>query len=552
MPSQDADDGENSVTRILAATIAVFVSSLVQADRDVRVLVAAETVERSLDTGERHTYQVALRAGEFASVTVEQRGIDVVVRTLDPDGATLATFQDDYRKVGEEHPAIVAATTGTYSLVITPAFNGQGAGAYTIRIAETRQAAAEDRSLQEAASLRAEALSLYDTGRLDEAAGRFRRALEIVESIKGPEDLAAARMAWSLANCVLDQRNFALAETLFHRAFTTVERERGKDDPLTMLVLKGLGTVYQQTGQRVKAERALQQSLDGLERTLGPNHPNVAGTLVVLGLLRHEASDLLQAEAYDRRALAILEASSGTETLMYADLVNNLGILNLDKRDYALADELLQRALVLGERRHGPDSYWVATTLNNLGITARQRKEYEKAEEYYLRVLAIQLKSVGPDHPDVAMALNNLAIVYSNKGDTARALETHFRALKIWEQAAGPYAAPTLISLGNIARTYARIGDIPNAIAFQRRADAGTRKGTVPEHRHRIRAAETGVYRLGVGPHGSDHFAQPGSCPAVDGRDQARGSGDPAAEGARPGCDDRFACRGAPADRLDG
>jgi hypothetical protein len=53
------------MTRILTATIAVFVSSLVQGDRDVRVLVAGETVERSLDSGERHTYQVALRAGEL-------------------------------------------------------------------------------------------------------------------------------------------------------------------------------------------------------------------------------------------------------------------------------------------------------------------------------------------------------------------------------------------------------------------------------------------------------------------------------------------------------
>ncbi len=467
------------MTRILAATIAVFVSSSVQGDRDVRVLVAGQTVERSLDTGERHTYQVALRAGEFASVTVEQRGIDVFVRTLDPDGATIATFQDEYLKSGEERPTIVAATTGTYSLVVTPAYSGQGAGEYTIRIAEVRQATAEDRSLQEVAALRTEAVSLYDAGRFEDATARLRRALEIVEGVKGPQDFVAARIVWALATCVLDQRNFAMAEPLFQRALTTLERERGKDDPVTVFAVKGLGTLYEETGQRVKAERALQPSLDSLEKTLGPNHPSVAGTLMVLGLVRHAAADIQQAEAYDRRALTILEASSSTDTLIYANLVNNLGILNLDKGDYAKADDLLRRALVLGERLHGVDSKWAATTFNNLGIIARQRKEYDKAEAYYLRALAIQETAVGPDHPDVAMQLNNLAIVYNNKGDSARALETHFRALKIWEQSAGPYAAPTLVSLGNIARTYARISDIPNAIAFQQRTDAVLEKALV-------------------------------------------------------------------------
>lgn len=465
------------MTRILTATIAVFVSSLVQGDRDVRVLVAGQAVERSLDSGERHTYQVALRAGELASVTVEQRGIDVFVRTLDPDGATIATFQDQYLKSGEERPTIVAATTGTYALVVTPAFTGLSAGQYAIRLTETRLATSDDRAIQEAASLRHEGLSLYESGKVEEAPARFRRALDILERVKGPGDPAAATVVRNLAVCALDQRNFPLAESLYQRAFNTLERELGKDHPFTAFALKGLGTVYMETGQRVKAERALQQSLDSLEKTLGPNHPEVASALTSLALVRQAAADFQAAETLDRRALAILEATSLTNTINYANVLNNLGILYLDKGDYARADELLQRALVLDERLRGADSHWVATNLNNLGIIARQRKEYDKAENYYLRALAIQEKALGPDHPDVAMELNNLAIVYSNKGDTARALETHFRALKIREQSSGPYASPTLFSLGNIARTYARLGDLPNAIAFQQRADLVIEKG---------------------------------------------------------------------------
>ncbi len=162
-----------------------------------------------------------------------------------------------------------------------------------------------------------------------------------------------------------------------------------------------------------------------------------------------------------------------------------------------------------------------------------------------MRALAIQEETVGPDHSDVAMALNNLAIVYSNKGDTPRALETHFRALKIWEQAAGPYAVPTLVSLGNIARTYARIGDIPNAIEFQRRADTVIEKQLFLNIAIGSERQKLAFTTSDVRAHGSDHFAQSGPCPAVDGGDQARGTGDIAAEGPRPGCDDGHARGGA-------
>jgi hypothetical protein len=135
------------VTRILVAT-SVLIAALIVQDKDVAV-VTATPFERVLPSGEQHTYQLSLQAGEAATVVVEQRGIDVSVKTFDPQGHVLALVQNEYRRNGTERPTIVAVTTGIYSLVVAAAFHGQGDGGYTIRIAEIHPATADDRAFQE-------------------------------------------------------------------------------------------------------------------------------------------------------------------------------------------------------------------------------------------------------------------------------------------------------------------------------------------------------------------------------------------------------------------
>jgi CHAT domain-containing protein/Tfp pilus assembly protein PilF len=457
------------VIRTLAA-IGVLAAALSVQDMDVAI-VTRTAVERTLTSGEQHTYKLPLRAGEVATLVVEQRGIDVSVRCLDPEGRLLAEVQNDYRRNGEERPTIAAAATGTYSLVIRAPYQGQGNGGYTIRIADIRPATDDDRSLQDAATHYSEGTGLDDAGKFEEAEAQFRQALEIVERVKGSDDVTTATIVASLASCLVDRRRFAEAEPLFDRALPILESKLGSDDPVTLRTRTRQGRMYMFSGQRVNAERAIQRSLPLLEQSLGLNHPFVAESLTVLGIVSHEAGDFEQAQVLDRRALAILEAASATDTVEYADVTNNLGILYLDKGDYTRAEEWLRRALGLGERLRGPDSNWVATTVNNLGIIARRQGKYDEAERDYGRALTIQEKVLGPDHPDVATDLNNLAIVYSNKGDTARALETHMRALRIREQSTGAYSNATLASLGNLARTYARVGDIPHAIEYQQRTE---------------------------------------------------------------------------------
>ncbi len=60
-----------------------------QVGSEPMALVSGQSVEREIVGGQTHTYQLLLTAGQFMRVVVEQKGIDVAVALVVPDGKQL-------------------------------------------------------------------------------------------------------------------------------------------------------------------------------------------------------------------------------------------------------------------------------------------------------------------------------------------------------------------------------------------------------------------------------------------------------------------------------
>jgi CHAT domain-containing protein len=429
------------------------------------------TIERSIGRREEHHYSLSLTAGEHAAVLVEQRGVNLIAQVRSSEGRVIGEFDDEIFPFGREQAEVVASTAGVYTVVVRPAPGTVEPASYAIRLVGRHGASPEERSLQEARTLRVEAGVLDDQGWFLRARPLLERALRITEDVNGPDDLQVAAVAARLAGVYLRLPDNLKAEAFYQRAIAIMDRKLGPQHPATAYVRSRLAVMYEHSGQGPKAELLVRQAMAVIEKSLGSDQPAYVSCLITLGNVRDDAGDLEESEKIARRAIAITEKIEETDSLQYGSLLNNLGELYREKQDYQRAEDFLTRALSIGERMRGPESSYVATTLQDLGIVARERKDYRTAEAYYQRALDIRTRLLGPYHPDVAQLLNNLATLYRATGDNERSLQTHFRALRIWEEAFGPYQRGTLVSVGNIARTYAAMGDIPNAIAFQRRAD---------------------------------------------------------------------------------
>src|SRR5215467_605098 len=117
---------------VFVGVIAILLSSAVPRADQVTLLKLRVPVERTLEGNARDTYGAELAAGECASITVEQRGIDVVVSVLDASGGVVATIDDEVRRDGREHVTLVADSAGTAGFTVAARYPKNAAGTYTV------------------------------------------------------------------------------------------------------------------------------------------------------------------------------------------------------------------------------------------------------------------------------------------------------------------------------------------------------------------------------------------------------------------------------------
>ena len=319
-------------------------------------------------------------------------------------------------------------------------------------------------------------------GRYAEAEPLFKRALAIVEKVKGPEHPDVALALANLATVYEAQGRYADAEPPYVRALAIWEKAKGPEHPDTVPGLQWLGMLYYTQGRYAEAEPLLKRTLAIWEKAKGPEHPDIAALLQKVAGIKTDQGRYAEAEPLLKRALAIWEKAKGPEHPDVAPEINNLAALYYQQGRYAEAEPLLKRALAIWEKAKGPEHRDSAGSLNNLGELYVTQGKYIEAESLLKRALAIREKTLGPEHPDVAYTINNLARLYLIQAQYTQAEPLQQRALAIWEKTLGPEHPNVAISLNNLGFLSFGLGDHAQAEAFHRRALSIREKTLGPEH----------------------------------------------------------------------
>ena len=167
----------------IRATVAVFLIGLLvspsvalaspaqnqPAPAEVRRLELNKPIEREMKGGESHFYEITLEANQYLNVVVEQKGIDVVVQVIAPDGKTIMEVDSPNGAQGPEPVSLITETSGRYQLKVSSLDNKASQGRYEIRLlalrvptASDRAAVEKERLTQEAKQLLAQAPSVVD------------------------------------------------------------------------------------------------------------------------------------------------------------------------------------------------------------------------------------------------------------------------------------------------------------------------------------------------------------------------------------------------------
>ena len=396
------------------------------APEEVATLELGQPVEREISGGQKHIYQIPLAEGQHVTVVLRQQGINVGVTLRVPGGEAIPLVEG---LVGPPELTFgrVAEAAGihqfdVYARAKTPT------GRYEIRITELRPATENDRELQRARNIFAEAYRLHRQGRYLEARPLLIEALKIREKIWGP------------------------------------------DAPLIAPTLGVLATNHATTGDYVNAEQFRLRELKIREKELGPDHPAVASQLTELGYIYLERGDYLKAEEINLKALGIFERAQQAETNEVATLSRRLGNIYYDRGDYENAEKYYQRSRAVLEKIFGPDHFHLVPSYTSLGRVAYDTGGYAQAEALFQRALTLSEKALGPDHLSVTTYRNNLATVYATTGEYAKAEALYRQALSTHEQKgamSSPVVQETLLGL---ARLYAARGMPTEAVKLQAQA----------------------------------------------------------------------------------
>lgn len=371
-------------------------------------------VERELSGGQSHVYRLELTPGQYARVVVEQKGIDVVLKLLAPDGKLIATVDSPNGTQGPETVALIAEMTGVYRLEVSSLEKDARPGRYEMRLPDFRPATEHDRNRVAASKARDEAMDLYSKATRD----------SLTAAIKKYEE---ALLLYGVA----------------------------EDRSEQLVVLNYMASAYILLGDAARVLERLNQALR-VAQSLG-DKLGQAYALERLAFTYRNLGELAKALTYSDDALRLYQTVGDRSKEAY--MLTSLGGIYVFLGEYEKGREYFDRAMRLYQLLG--DKYGEGRTLHVVGYSYIMQDEMKSALNYYRRALAIW--QAIENRPQEAIEQSFVSNEYARMGERQKALEHVVQALRL-RQAVRDFDEGTVLT--NVGHTYYKLGEAKQALGY--------------------------------------------------------------------------------------
>jgi len=399
-------------------------------------------IERELPGGQTHIYRIALSAGQFALVQVEQRGANVTLTANAPDGKEFAAVDLRWGNEGVESLAILAEAAGEYTLKVTSRNPRAASGRYEVKISELRAATEQDRARVKAQTISYEARALS----LETAPESKRKAVRLYEEAallwrRVPDPLWESALLWRLGRLHIDLTEFRQAKDYFSRALTARKAIGDRSGEAT--AQSGVCESLHYLGD-IKGKAECIDALIPIYRELG-DRLEEAKALSNKSVAYNSLGDYQAALETMRQALRIFQSEG--DRLQESFALNTLGQIYRSLNEQQLALDHYERALAI--RREGTNKRLLGLTLGDIGMTYYDLGDFPRAIDYLRQSLAIS-EEIG-DRRTKAIRLQALGLIWKKMGETAKALDAQTQSLALAREVGDRLAeGRTLIAVGEL------------------------------------------------------------------------------------------------------
>lgn len=408
-------------------------------------------IEREMAGGDTHAYRIKVTTGDYVHVVVDQRGIDVVVRLLAPDGRLLIEIDSPNGMYGPEPISLVAEQAGYYRLEVLSYDRKAVAGRYEARLLELRTATEQDRIRVAAERAYFEGQQLSEQG--TEAARRqsiakYLEALPIWRALRDRQGEADTLYALGYVYDLLAEERRAL--DFYTQALRLYESL--SDDRSEAKTLSSMGAIYDIIGEKQKALEHLNRAL-ALRRKVA-DRVGEAYTLNNIGEYVNGLGEPQQAVGDYEQSLAIFRATGERKGAAYA--IRDLGRIYNSLGETKSSIYYFRQALTLS--REVGDRQLEASCLLNLGLALNSSGDTDQALDSLKQALTLQ-RTIG-DHNGEAHTLDYLGTIYDNDGrdDRQKALQYYAEALRLSRDPEVADRGGEAQALYNLGRVYSKLG----------------------------------------------------------------------------------------------
>jgi tetratricopeptide (TPR) repeat protein len=230
-------------------------------------------------------------------------------------------------------------------------------------------------------------------GDFDGARRSATRALRILESESGPEDLRAVGILYELGLFEFETGRFRNAATHWERALAIARKRRGPDHPETLNILVQLGDIAAVERRYKEAEALFLQVSDAAKR---PETAAVLGvTLHHLAVLYASRNQHDRSEPLYRRSLAVTEAAAGKMNTEWAACAGDFGRTLFALKRTAEAEAMTRSAVAIAEQTSGLGHPTFLKVLEDHARILRKLNRKEEARQVEGRVRALVESAAG-------------------------------------------------------------------------------------------------------------------------------------------------------------
>jgi len=461
----------------------------------IQSLEVGKPIERNLDGGGIHSYQLKLSLDQFTHLVADQRGIDLALSIFDPNGNKLREVNDNRGERGLEFASLVAKEAGLYRVEVRSVRKTDPLGSYQIRLERLQPAGDQDRAMNLAQQLVSEGTALQARQTKDSLAQAIAKYQESLELLKlTDEQLMKAVVLNKIGKSHYFLADYQKAIDYHSQALPFARTAANQQEEAS--TLRDLGQAYRLKPENEKALDYLNQALQiwqviqdrrgewetllsvgGLYSAMGEGHKSLSyldralqlsrilsnpgqelNTLSGLALSYYTLGEFEKAREIWEQALGL--ATAGGQQGMEMLLLGKLGSVYNALGDHQGALDYLNKSIRLSRDRG--DRVDEAGSLQTIGRVYRSMGEPKKSIEYLEQSLVV-LKDVNNPPTSMARAHYNLGKAYTDLGEHQKAIDYLNQALMVWKSRSDPINIAATIR--ELARAELGRGNLETALA---------------------------------------------------------------------------------------